>query len=243
MNQAATAQPRVKAASFQKAPWYDILLFRTRLRIKVPKATAGVGKDALGNTIDRRPFLNTVAKTEYDCNDRLGRCVVDIYHCAWRLYSGKLFSRSYASLSFTLRGLGVTPNERRIYRDLYQRDTASIWIQNYYSGATQQFDELPTLAPLDSEGMHDKLDAGEEVRCTLKEISINDIKVFFCRPFENQLDCFVPFSQADLLQFSFQVTTKSARAEKQLTALMQIAQQFASSMLKTLTLERDTVPA
>ncbi|TQV78787.1 hypothetical protein FKG94_12255 [Exilibacterium tricleocarpae] len=219
------------------------MLFRTRLRIKVPKATARVGKDALGNTIDRRPFLNTVAKTEYDCNDRLGRCVIDIYHSAWRLYPANLLSRSHATLSFFLRGLGVTPNERRIYRDLYQLDTASIWIQNYYSGATHQFDELPSVAPVSSDGEDDRPESGGNLRFAIKEASINDIKVFFCRPFKNQVDYFIPFSEADLLQFSFQMTPTNARGKEQSIELMRVAQKFAFAMLNTLAMERDTVPA
>ena len=242
MKQALTVQPRLKAANIQKSPWYDILLFRTRLRVKIPKATARIARDALGNIIDRRPFLNTVAKTEYDCNDRLGRCVIDIYHSAWRLYPKHMLSRSHASLSLFLRGLGVTRAERRVYRDLYQLDTASIWIRNYYSGATHQFDELPGATPVGGKDQHNGVESDGKPRFSVEEISINGVKLFFCRPFKNQLDYFLPFSAADLLQFSFQITPKNARAEKQFAELIQTTQQFALSMLDTLALAHEEPP-
>jgi len=224
--------PYLKVRAIAKAPWFEIQLFRTHLRYRNPKASHNVTKNALGQKVDLRPFLNTALKAEYDCNENLGRCVVDIYHNAWSLYPRRFFSRPFASLSLSLRGVGVTRNDRAIYRDLYNRETAQIWLNNYYSSNAYGDAELPSLvntATVQGQNDHTKS------RLTVLESFRH--KAYLVTPCAGTYDYFFPFTQADMLQFSFTVDYKAPSAAQYSTEINAVAAEFIDSMLRSVSLE------
>jgi len=215
----------IKARTVRSSPWYKIKLFRTNLRFRNPKATHKAPKDLAGRKVDQRPFINTAAKAQYDCNEELGRCITNIYFSAWAIYPRKYFSRPYASVTLRLNGLGVTKGDRAVYNDLYKFETAKIWIKNFYSCRPSSLVD------------HDTALGGGEESFPILEKTLGDMKVYISKPFAYQLDYFIPFSSIDLLQFSFQLAAKGIQAENEKEAIMREIADFSGQVVRSVSLD------
>jgi len=206
----------IKAAAIEKSPWFNIKLFRTQVKFRLPKPSAKTPVNELGQKVDQRPFINTAAKANYEINEELGRCLTNIYNTAWKIQRSGFFKSSVGKLEVRFFALGVTKSDRLVYNDLYNPEIAVVYIRNYYSSAYQ------ALAL-------DGLDFTHE--------QINNNTAFFVRSQNSQLDCFIPFSNLDLLLFSFRMKIKKGVVAEQLEGLHSAVETFVSPMLESLIME------
>lgn len=216
--------PLIKCSPIAKAPLFEIQLFRSKLSFRNPKATAKVAKDLAGRKVDARPFLNTALKAEYDCNEELGRCITNVFFSAWQMQPKKFFASRIGSLNFYLNGLGVTRGDRGVYKDLYNIDTAKVWLKNFYSC------RLSDLTTPEQE----RPETNKEFPVAIETIGEN--QVYLVKPRRNQIDFFVPFSAADLLQFSYQFSPKDKNQKPELAQAMLSVEKFARELVATVSL-------
>ena len=203
----------IKAKKIADSPWFDITLFRTHIKFRLPNSTQSPPRDALGRQVDQRPFVNTAARENYEINEELGRCLTNLYNAAWKVKTTSFFARNAGEIQFKLFGVGVAKSDRLVYDNLYDGNIATTFLRNYYSS---NFADI-ALESID-----------------LVEREFNAVNTYYVTVPGHKIDCFVPFSALDLLLLSFEFIPGKKADEIEPAALSQVLTQFADSIIATL---------
>ncbi len=240
----STKAPALKVGHLDDAPWYEILLFKTRLRFRNPKATTVIPDDLYGRPTDLRPFLNTASKQDYGPQGagKLPRSI-NIYHNRWAFSTRRWFARPSATLEFRLNAIALTEADEARYPDLYQPRIGSQWVTHNYLRQIA-FQNQFAITKLDSGDYELHISNGnaggallDNNQLPIKTLSVNGNIAYHIAPSANQLDYLVPFTKTDILLFSFTLTSTTLLSHVVRRNILQQASELANSVMQTVVLE------
>lgn len=229
----------LKTSTVDKAPWFEIFLFQTKLRFRNPKSTAKPTQDLNGDPIDLRPFVNTASKQGYsrDLSYAYGR---DVYANAWRFCNGGFFARTAAVLHLQLVALSVTDNDIPRFTDLFEPETGSRWVNYYYQSRHAMFDEVSFVRQENDdieivfEGNPTGTLAAAQPSLTINILDLNGHIAYQVSPTRDQLVFFVPFTKTDSLQFIFQLRPQQKIEAEDKKHLLDEASALANSIMASI---------
>lgn len=241
----------LRTSRLTKAPWFEIWLFKTRLRFRNPKATAKVPAGIYAEPKDMRPFVNTESKKGYWNAEGLPSSL-HIYSNRWSFSSRRWFAKSKAVLDFHLEACAVMECDKTQYSDLYQSDIGREWVAQWYRNRKHfwsqfTFTKLPCgdLEVQIDDAAPDPREDQEKVPAVgtpdnhfpVEILDLNGHVAYRIRPNANQLDFLVPFTSEDVLVFTFMLTSTEPLEENVRQAVLQKASQFANGIMQTVSLE------
>ncbi len=236
-----------KSDQFEDSSLFEILLFKTKLSFKNPKASAKPDTNFDGSKLDMRPFVNTESKVEFaNESDDAGSYACTFYATAWGFYRRKLWSKPVATLKLNLDVQSVTKTDVATYADLYEPETAKAWLK-YSVQAHHAFMNEIQFTPV--EGGHSRIDtrSAKDARklagalnISVVSDAISGLRMYQVSSFPNQLDFYFPFSKRDMVQFSFRLVERdgvslSIEEKKQVFATSEV---FSSSLINTVEILR-----
>jgi hypothetical protein len=237
--------PVFSTQEIEQASWFEILLFKSRLRFRNPQRNLEDGVNLFGDKgYDKRPFVNTLSRSHYLCDDEAGLCFETLYTTGWKFYPEGWFKPAFAALRLTLTAHGVVSSERDRFADLLKPEYARAWILLKYQQRYQLYNEM-TLEKSgnDFELMfHDPEWAGRQAQqrdYLIEPLNINGVNVFKARPEPNIVEFFVPFSSEDILQFSFRLQALHNKHLENRMVFVQKASAWVESIMQTLQLDID----
>lgn len=216
--------PQLTEQGILRAPYFEILLFKTRLKFRNPKRNLEESSSsfaAIGE--DKRPFVNTVSRQHYLCEEEAGICCETIYSTGWKFYpKNSWFKPAVAALRLTVKVHGLLNSEHAQFPDLLQPDCASEWVilkcrEHYQLQSEMMLVKSVSDFELVFNDAEWARNQAERKEYFIEQININGMPVFRSRPEPNQIDFYVAFSSKDMLQFSFVLTALelSNAAEKE----------------------------
>lgn len=247
----------LRAGSLAKAPWFEIWLFKTRLRFRNPKATAKVPATIYAEPPDMRPFVNTESKRDYWCAADGSPTSAHIFSNRWSFAPRRWFAKSAAMLDFHLTAVAVKAGDKGEFPDLYQPEMGAGWLKQRYRDRIELFSQF-NFTKLDSGDVEVEIDDGpkdskklvgsgerkalaepttEDARLLVEAINLNGHIAYRIAPTANQLDFVVPFTSSDALVFSYVLTSTEILAEQLRQPILQQASRMANEMMQTVVLE------
>jgi hypothetical protein len=233
--------PALTNEEVSRAPYFEILLFRTRLRFKDPPRNLEYKVNLYGEkTTDKRPFVNTISKPNYlDLEDALFET---LYTTGWKLFPKGWFKPASASLRLCLTAFSPLPSEREIFPDLLQTAHALAWIKRFYHRRYQAYNEMMLLASGEdfelvfNDAAWAKQQA-EQREYFIEPIQVNGQPLFKARPEAHAVDFFLAFSPQDILQFSFTLKALHPLSPDEKLHLQQRASTWVDRIMESVELE------
>lgn len=238
---------RIKAPALDKdailrAPYFEILLFRTRLRFRDPPRNIEYEANLFGEkTTDKRPFVNTVSKRHYLGEEGDGILFETLYYTGWKFFPRGWFKPAYAALHLHLVAHGVVPEDREKFPDLMQVPNALGWVRQSYQRLYQAYNEM-TLKPNGEDVelvFHDPEWAKAQAQqrdFPVEQLNINGLPVLKGRPEPNRVEFYVAFSPEDILQFSFGLEALRPLGEEEKAHFTGRASAWVDAIMQTLEL-------
>ncbi len=227
----------------KNASWYEILLFKTRLQFLNPKATFKLPANLDGKQIDKRPFINTLSRETYYTGDDAGRYLQSIYSTAWGYYSMRLFSKPLATLKLELSCIAVIDSDIKSYPDLNEPAVGIEWLKSSFNRLQVFMNEI-SFTQLDNGSMRADLRSTEiaqamanQMNLQPEQITIASQVAYKAQTFSNQVEFYIPFTSADMLQFSFTLLISPAASETQKMELKQHADEYIKQIINSVILE------
>ena len=204
--------PKLEKSTVEKAPYFEILLFRSVLRFKNPPCNLALKADLFGNKgTDKRPFVNTASKSGYLCDEDIGLWYETFYATGWQFFPKGWFKPAYATLNLWVTGLAVVPTEQAQFSDLMNLSTARAWIAHYYRRRQQMYEEMSLSKRGDDFELTftrsaQALENASRDELPVESLVINGLPVFKVRPAPNKVDFLIAFSREDMVQLSFRLS-------------------------------------
>jgi hypothetical protein len=227
----------------EQASWFEILLFKSRLRFRNPQRNLEDSVNLFGDKgYDKRPFVNTLSRSHYLCEEEAGLCFETLYTTGWKFYPEGWFKPAFASLRLTLTVHGVLSTERDHFPDLLKPEHAQAWIVLKYQQRYQLYNEMTLQKSGDDFELkfHDPEWASRQAQqkdYLIESMNINGIPVFKARPEPNIVEFFVPFSSEDILKFSFRLQALNNKSIENKMDFVQKASAWVESIMQTLQLD------
>jgi hypothetical protein len=220
------------------APWFEIWLFKTHLRFRLPSSTMPKRKEALYpgfSNPDLRPFVNTESLRGYSRQEELGYYARTIYRGGWWLYPDSLLAKANTELQFDLMVYAVSDGNRLTYPNVMKEEGARCWIehhyharQHFYSQFYLQKDDNGTLEIINQPGTTTPIFAPE-----VESLQINNQTLYRVQTEPNQLSYWLAFSPCDFIRFDF--TLEPLQGQEKLASLSR-ANDMTQSIISTITL-------
>lgn len=233
----------IKAESVNTAPWFDILLFETRCRLRLPKPSIKPLKDLGGNLVDKRPFVNTLAKTRYykgEDADETGQYIVSIYRASWGFYDWRWFAKPKASLNFDFNAIAVCKPDMKDYPDVREPEIGCAWIRYSYR-KSQAIKALLNLSMVEGGHMQvnirEKPDAqaiADTLNYDTQVLRINGHIAYRTQLTADTYDIFLPFTAQDMLQLSFALKGHGLKPLDNKAAYLEQGNQLSQDIIHTL---------
>ena len=226
-----------------QAPFFEILLFKTRLRFRNPPANLENTLSLLGEKgSDKRPFVNTVSRPNYLCDEDAGLCYETLYSTGWKFYPQGWFRPAFATLRMVLSAHAVTVSECKQFPDLMMPEQTREWLLLKYRQRYQLYNELNLHKSGDDFELVFQDPAwasrqAEQHDFQLELLSINGVPVFRGRPEPDIVEFFAAFSAEDILQFSFKVQALTKLEMEQKAVFIQKASAWVETIMQTLELD------
>ncbi|GLS26553.1 hypothetical protein [Marinibactrum halimedae] len=191
---------------------YEILLFRTKLQLALPKLTLPPWEEwgsIGGPNKDWRPYVNTKGKPHYTRVDELGFYGMGFYGCGWQLPVED--GEPAAALRLFLSAYTPTDDDRPKYSNMMDETVSLSWLQNYYSNRLKKPISLSRTTEGHMEILSEETSGGGEIACAEESVSIetslvNGHTVHHVMLDANHAHYWVPFSKVDLLYLEFRIT-------------------------------------
>lgn len=222
------------------APWFEILLFETRLRIRIPRSTAKPLRTWNNKKIDGRPFVNTESKKVF--SGYTGSCGLLQFFAARWLFK-RLSWRKGVYVEFLLGATGVHHEQFDQYPNLLIDAVATDWINYLLKQRVAFFSQF-------SLRRHDEAfveiifneEAGLPPPDKVHNFTIGQwqtggrASAFYVSPFANQLNVFIPYGPRDCLQLIFGYVDNNGELWTQETLCQRSLQEFAQVLVATIEL-------
>jgi hypothetical protein len=225
-----------------KSPWYDIWLFKTRLRFRNPRRFGRLPKGLIYVDRDERPFLNTERKDQY-YHAQGKYSLIEIYKGYWPLGPRKWLSAPKAVLELNLRAVDVWKEQVDQFPDLYNDAIGLAWVNQLYN----HFMNDPGMVTFVSQGdglfeiVFNDEDATpvavEERNFEIETLNANGHKAYRLNPEPHKLDFVVPFSTTEAACFSFTLKALKALSKDESAATLKAASEFAHAIMHSVRLE------
>lgn len=233
----------LKASRIEKAPWFEIRLFKTRLRFRNPKASAKAPSSLYAEPRDLRPFVNTESKRDYWDAEGIP-CHLDIYQNHWAFRKRRWYTKPSAVLNFNLSATAVMGKDRVDYPDLYQPEIGAAWVAYEHRrlmASSSQF----SFAKLESGDVEVVIDdningeqaLAEQASLPVDILSLQGHVAYRTAPAANEIEILIPFTKTDVLRFSYDITGTDVLPDVARKKILQQASQFANEMVQTISLE------
>jgi hypothetical protein len=233
----------IQAEQPEKGSWFELWLFKTRLRFRSPKRRGSLPENRFYASWDKRPFLNTESKPRYYKND--GRySLVEVYSAYWPLAAGRWFSKkTKALLELDLKIFDVADEDVAEFPDLYKEDTGRAWITKLYNLLLNECDEVTLIA--EGNGLFEMVFNDDEPRPKVLKhqtfdidvLSLNSHIAYRLNPAPNKVDYIVPFAKGETLRFSFILNALTSLSAEETNAVLQEASNFSNAIMQTLQLD------
>lgn len=233
----------IQAEKPEKGSWYELWLFKTRLRFRSPKRRCPLPKNRFYASWDKRPFLNTEAKPRYYKNEDNYSCV-EVYSAYWPLATGRWFAKKpKVLLELDLKVFEVWEGHLAEFPDLYKEEIGRAWVNKLYNLLSNEYGEV-TLIP-EGNGLFEMVFNDEEPMPTVvkhKEfdidvLSLNGNIAYRLNPAPNKMDYIVPFANGETLRFSFILIALEPLSDEETRIVLQEAADFANGIMQTLHLD------
>lgn len=229
----------------KRAPWFEIVLFETRLRMRIPRSTAKPLRTWNNQKIDGRPFVNTESKkvfSQYAGSSGL----VQFFAARW-LFK-RLDWRKGVYVEFIVGATGVHHEQYNQFPNL-QIDSVAIGWVNYLLKQRVAFFSQFSLRRDDAEFV--EIIFNDETGLPPPE-HVPDFTVgqwqtggqaraFFVSPYANQINIFIPFGPRDCLQLILGYVDNNGELWNQETLCQQSLQEFAQMLVATVELTQPQV--
>ena len=233
----------IKAQPVNAAPWFDILLFETRCRLRVPKPSIKQLKNLDGRLVDLRPFVNTLAKTRYYKGaeaDESGQYQVSIYRASWGFYPRRWFSKPRASLCFDLGAIAVCKPDMKDYPDLREPGIGCAWVSYSYR-KSQAIRARLNLSMVEGGHMEvtfreeeDAQKIAETLNYDTQAMHVNGHIAYRIQLTADSYDILLPFTKHDMLQLSFRLQSHGLKPLDNKGVYIEQANQLSQDIINTL---------
>lgn len=213
----------------------------TQLICEVPKRSLGNSEFFQGRPKDLRPFVNTIARTEYRNNPYTRRGSCEFYESGWWLYSKRRWKkqkRGIVKLQVSLE----TParNEYESYPNLFSERYLRDWLLLYYRDRQSIFDQTSLTTHADGMLEIEFTDKHETSQLSLDQEllhklprQVSGLPCYFIYLNPGIIEFNLPIARHDVLQIRFQIRylTKDIAIKEQLNSeTLKLAHEVVSTV-------------
>ena len=238
--------PALGEKEINQSPFFEILLFKSRLRFRNPPANLENSVNLFGEKgSDKRPFVNTVSRSNYLCEEEIGLWYETLYTTGWKFYPRGWFKPAFAELRMVITVHATVGLQRERFPDLLKPEQAREWVLLKYRQRYQLYNEMTLQRSGDDFQLmfHDPEWASRQAEqrdFLVERQNINGIPVFRARPEPDIVDFFTAFTPEDILQFSFKLKALTNLEADEKAAFIQKASVWVESIMQTLELDLET---